>query len=59
MLQFFNKNKRAILFVILGALGGLVYWYFNQCDNGTCLITATPYNSMLYGSGMGYFSARL
>jgi hypothetical protein len=59
MVQFFLKNKRAILFIALGAIGGLVYWYFNQCSTGTCLITATPYNSMLYGSGMGYLSARL
>lgn len=39
--------------VVLGALGGYLYYYFVGCASGTCLITSKPLNSTLYGSLMG------
>jgi len=59
MIPFLKSNKRLFLFLLIGASLGWVYWYFNQCSNGTCLITSSPYTSMLYGSTVGFFSAKL
>jgi len=46
--------KKAILFlpVLLGALGGFLYYKFVGC-NGSCAITGNPVNSTLYGSLIG------
>jgi hypothetical protein len=38
--------------VLLGALGGFLYYNFIGC-NGGCAITGSPVNSTLYGSLMG------
>jgi len=46
-----NKIK-LFLPLILGALGGFLYYGFIGC-NGSCAITGSPVNSTLYGSLMG------
>lgn len=38
--------------VLLGALGGWLYWNYFGCTNG-CAITSSPVNSSLYGALMG------
>jgi len=38
--------------VVLGALGGFLYYNFIGC-NGRCAITGSPVNSTLYGSLIG------
>jgi hypothetical protein len=38
--------------MVLGAIGGFVYWKFYGCD-GTCLITSSPVRSILYFGVMG------
>ena len=38
--------------VVLGALGGFLYYNFIGC-NGSCAITGSPVNSTLYGSLIG------
>jgi hypothetical protein len=45
-------HKR-ILFSILGAFGGYVYYYFVGCRSGTCPISSNPYISTIYGAGIG------
>ncbi len=42
-----------IIGVVLGALGGYLYYYFVGCASGTCAITSKPLNSTLYGALMG------
>lgn len=49
--MIWNKIK-LFLPVMLGALGGFLYYNFIGC-NGTCAITGSPVNSTLYGSLMG------
>jgi len=49
--MIWNKIK-LVLPVIVGALGGFLYYYFIGC-NGSCAITGSPVNSTLYGSLMG------
>ena len=40
--------------VLVGALGGYIYYVKVGCLSGTCPITSNPTNSMLYGALMGY-----
>lgn len=47
------KYKLTIIGLILGAIGGYLYYYFVGCASGTCAITSRPLNSTLYGAMMG------
>ena len=53
MKKFVNINRLTLAGVILGALGGFLYWKFIGCLSGTCAITSNPVNSTLYGAVMG------
>ena len=39
--------------VLLGAVGGYLYYRFVGCASGSCAISSNPYNSMLYFSAIG------
>jgi len=52
-MSFIKSNLWVIGGVILGALGGFLYWHFIGCNSGSCAITSNPYNSTIYGSVMG------
>lgn len=47
------KYKLTIIGVIIGAIGGYLYYHFVGCASGTCSITSKPVNSTLYGAMMG------
>jgi len=38
---------------VAGAITGYLYWYFIGCESGTCPITASPGNSIIWGAVMG------
>jgi hypothetical protein len=38
--------------ILLGALGGYLYYYFIGCNNG-CAITGSPVNSTAFGTVVG------
>lgn len=42
-----------IITVLIGALGGYMYYRFVGCATGTCSITSNPYISTAYGAIMG------
>lgn len=42
-----------VIGVLVGAIGGYVYYYYIGCASGTCAITSKPVNSTLYGALMG------
>jgi hypothetical protein len=50
-------SKKAILItgigIVLGAIGGYLYYHYVGCASGTCMITSKPLNSTLYGGLMG------
>ncbi|WP_347343968.1 DUF6132 family protein [Maribacter aestuarii] len=50
-------TKKAFLLtaigVLVGALGGYIYYAQIGCISGTCMITSKPVNSTLYGAVMG------
>jgi xanthine/uracil permease len=53
-MEFIKKHKLKIIGVIVGLIGGYLYYYFVGCNSGTCPITSNPWISTLYGGLMGY-----
>jgi hypothetical protein len=47
------NNKLLIAGIILGAIGGYLYWQQIGCSSGTCAITSKWHNSTAYGAFMG------
>ncbi len=49
------KNKYIIsaVGVLVGLIMGYSYYYFIDCESGSCAITSKPFNSTLYGGMMG------
>lgn len=54
MKKLLLKYWLKIVGVIVGALGGYIYYVKVGCLSGTCPITSDPTNSMLYGALMGF-----
>ena len=54
MKEHFKKWLRPALFTLGGALVGLVYYALVGCSTGSCAITSSPVNSMLYMALMGW-----
>lgn len=52
-MNFINNNKLTVIGVIIGAIGGYLYYHYVGCASGTCPITSKPVNSTLYGGVMG------
>jgi hypothetical protein len=52
-MTFIRKYKLTLSGVLLGAIGGFVYYKTIGCDSGTCAITSSPVNSTLYGMLLG------
>lgn len=52
-MNFILKNKLILIGIIIGSIGGYLYYHFVGCTNGTCRITSNPINSTLYGALMG------
>ena len=49
------KSKRIqIIFLLIGATGGFLYWKFIGCTSGTCAIKSVWYWSTLWGAAVGY-----
>ena len=52
-MDFFIKHKFTFFGIVVGAIGGYLYYHFIGCASGTCSITSQPVNSTLYGAMMG------
>jgi len=52
-MNFILKYKLTIIGLVLGAVGGYLYYHYVGCASGTCAITSKPLNSTLYGAVMG------
>lgn len=54
------KTKRlALITLVLGAVGGFLYWKFVGCTSGTCPIRSVWYWSTLWGAVVGYLTGDL
>lgn len=51
--KLLKNNWTYIAGTVVGAVGGYLYWYFIGCNTGTCPITSSPVNSLIYGAVMG------
>ena len=40
--------------ILVGAIGGYIYYIEIGCASGTCPLTSNPYMSILWGAVMGY-----
>lgn len=59
MRKIIKKYGWYVLFALLGAIGGYLYWYHIGCKSGTCPITSNWYSTSLYGALLGYLSGDL
>lgn len=46
---------KPVLFTVLGAVAGFLYYYYVGCASGSCAITGNPYASAAFGGFFGYF----
>ena len=52
-MNFIIKHKLTLIGIVIGAIGGYLYYHFIGCASGTCAITSKPINSSLYGAMLG------
>ncbi len=45
---------KSIIGIVVGMLGGYIYYIKVGCNSGSCPITSNPYMSILWGAIMGY-----
>lgn len=50
---FIKKYQFTIIGLLVGAVGGYLYYHYIGCSSGSCAITSKPLNSTLYGAMMG------
>jgi len=58
-MKFLKKHKLLIIFSLLGAMGGFLYWKFVGCLSGTCPIKSVWYWSTLYGALIGILAGSI
>jgi len=44
----------SIIGIVVGAIGGYIYYIKIGCASGSCPLTSNPYISILWGAVMGY-----
>jgi len=52
--EILKRNRFNILFTLVGAVGGFLYWRLVGCESGTCPIKSVWYWSTLWGAAVGY-----
>lgn len=53
-MQMLQKYRFYILGIILGAIGGYLYYHYVGCVTGTCAISSVWYRMVPYGAFMGF-----
>lgn len=53
MENFFKKHWLKIAGLVVGAIGGYLYYHFVGCNSGSCPITSNPWRMTAYGSVLG------
>ncbi len=52
--KIFREKQLAFIFLVLGGIGGFLYWKYVGCLSGTCAIKSVWYWSTLWGAAVGY-----
>ena len=45
---------KPFLGIVLGGIGGFLFYYFVGCKSGSCAITGNPFSSIITGSIFGF-----
>lgn len=53
-METIRKKRISLVFLVVGAIGGFLYWRFVGCTSGTCAIKSVWYWSTLWGAAVGY-----
>ena len=53
LFNFIKMHRLTTLGIIVGSVGGFLYWRFVGCTSGTCPITSSPLMSTLWGAILG------
>lgn len=51
--NYIKQSRLTIIGIIVGSLGGYLFWHYIGCMSGTCPITSSPLNSAIFGSIIG------
>ena len=51
--KFFKQYGPTLVGIVVGMVGGFLYWRYVGCASGTCPITSSPTVSTLWGGVMG------
>lgn len=54
--EILRNKKITVIFTLIGALGGFLYWKYIGCLSGTCVIRSVWYWSTLWGAAVGYLA---
>ncbi len=54
MREILKEKSLVLIFTLIGATGGFLYWKFVGCLSGTCPIQSVWYWSTLWGTAIGY-----
>lgn len=49
-----KEKSLVLIFALIGAIGGFLYWKYVGCLSGTCPIQSVWYWSTLWGAAAGY-----
>jgi hypothetical protein len=54
--EFFKSSYfwKPFLGIIIGGIGGFLFFYFVGCKSGSCAITSNPVSSIIMGSFLGF-----
>ncbi|MFH0893801.1 MAG: hypothetical protein V2A54_05135 [Bacteroidota bacterium] len=56
MLRHIRSGIPQIIGIILGGIGGYLYYSQVGCSSGSCAITSSPWMSILWGMMIGYLA---
>ncbi len=51
---YIKKNWPAVVGIVIGMVGGYLYYFYVGCASGGCPIQSNPWFSTLWGGAMGY-----
>lgn len=49
-----THRKAYFIFMMIGGVGGFLYWKYVGCATGTCAITSVWWRSTIYGAILGW-----
>ena len=52
--EIIRAKRLQLIYIVVGGIGGFLYWKYVGCLSGTCPIQSVWYWTVLWGSAMGY-----